>query len=120
MLGFPPGDPIPRPAQVFYRQNKQSFKTIVNLTQGSFTPPVQIPKSDGQLGLTITEVIDFSFAFQNPQLLQALAKRGITTPDQLSHILVQPLTAGSFGLPEENRRIVKAQMNYTEGEGINL
>ena len=31
-----------------------------------------------------------------------------------------PLTAGSFGLPEENRRIVKAQMLYTEGAGINL
>ncbi len=120
VLAFHPGDPITRAAQVFYRQNKQSYKTIVDLTHGTFTPPVLIPKSDGQLGLTITEVSDFSFAFQNPQFLQALARRGLTTPDQLSHVLVQPLTAGSFGLPEENRRIVKAQMLYTEGAGINL
>ena len=120
VLAFHPGDPIPRAAQVFYRQSKKSYKSIVDLTHGTFTPPVQIPKSDGQLGLTIAEVFDFSFAFQDPQFLHALARRGLTTPDQLAHVFVTPLTAGSFGLPEENRRIVKAQMYYTEGEGINL
>ena len=120
VLGFHPGDPIPRAAQVFYRQSKKSYKSIVDLTHGTFTPPVLIPKSDGQLGLTITEVFDFSFAFQDPQFLHALTRRGITTPDQLAHVFVTPLTAGSFGLPEENRRIVKAQMYCTEGEGINL
>ena len=81
---------------------------------------VQIPKSDGQLGLTITEVSDFSFAFQDPAFLQALARRGITTPDQLANVLVTPLTPGSFGLPEESRRIVKAQMYYRENAAINL
>ena len=120
VLAFHPGDPIPRAAQVFYRQSKKSYKSIVDLTHGTFTPPVLIPKSDGQLGLTIAEVFDFSFAFQDPQFLHALARRGLTTPDQLAHVFVTPLTAGSFGLPEENRRIVKAQMYYTEGEGINL
>ncbi len=63
---------------------------------------------------------DFSFAFQNPAFLAALARRGITTPSQLAHVLVAPLTPGSFGLPEEARRIVKAQMYFTEGAGINL
>jgi primary-amine oxidase len=120
VLSFHAGDPIPRAAQVFWRQDRKSYRSIVDLTHGTFTPPVLIPRSDGQLGLTITEVSDFSFAFQDARLLAALARRGISTPDQLAHILVQPLTAGSFGLPEENRRIVKAQMNYTEGEGINL
>jgi hypothetical protein len=56
-------------ATVFYRQNKRSFKTIVNLSAGTFTPPVLIPPSDGQLGLTITEVSDFSFVFQDPAFL---------------------------------------------------
>jgi len=109
-----------RMATVFYRQNKRSFKTIVNLSAGTFTPPALIPRSDGQLGLTITEVSDFSFAFQDPAFLAALALRGIRSPEQLQKVFVTPLTPGSFGLPEEARRIVKAQMYYTEGAGINL
>ena len=35
-------------------------------------------------------------------------------------MFVTPLTAGSFDLPEESRRIVKAQMYSLEGSGINL
>ena len=109
-----------RMATVFYRQNKKSYKTIVNLSAGTFTPPVLIPISDGQLGLTITEVSDFFFAFQDPAFLRALALRGIRSAQQLQKVFVTPLTPGSFGLPEEARRIVKAQMYYTEGAGINL
>ncbi len=113
------GNP-PRQATVYYRQNRQSYKSTVNLTAGSYTPPVLIPISDGQLGLTIQEVLDFSFAFQDPAFLAALSRRGVRTPAQLAKVLVTPLTAGTFGLPEENKRIVKAQMYVTEGTGINL
>ena len=109
-----------RMATVFYRQNKKSYKTIINLSAGTFTPPVLIPVSDGQLGLTITEVSDFSFAFQDPSFLNALALRGIRGAQQLQKVFITPLTPGSFGLPEEARRIVKAQMYFTEGGGINL
>jgi len=35
-------------------------------------------------------------------------------------VLVTPLTPGSFGLPEESRRIVKAQMYYRNNAAINL
>ena len=63
---------------------------------------------------------DFSFVFQDPGFLNALALRGIRTPQQLQKVFVTPLTPGSFGLPEESRRIVKAQMYYTEGGVINL
>ena len=120
VLAFQPGDPITRAATVFFRQNKTSYKTVVNLDNGTFTAPVLIPKSAGELGLTITEVSDFSFAFQDPAFLQALAKRGITTAEQLANVLVTPLTPGSFGLPEESRRIVKAQMYDRGGAAINL
>ena len=109
-----------RMASVFWRQNKQSFRSTVNLSAGTFTPPRLIPRSEGQLGLTISEVIDFSFAFQDRAFLAALARRGISTPAQLQKVFVTPLTPGSFGLPEEARRIVKAQMYYTEGAAINL
>jgi len=109
-----------RQATVFWRQNKQSFKSVVNLQAGSFTPRQLIARTQGQLGLTITEVVDFSFAFQDPAFLHALARRGIKTPQQLQQVLVTPLTPGSFGLPEEQRRIVKAQMYYTDGASINL
>ena len=112
--------PLPRQATVFFRQNRQSFKSTVNLSDGTFTRPALIPISDGQLGLTITEVSDFSFAFADPAFLAALARRGIRTPAQLAKVFVTPLTAGSFGLPEENKRIVKAQMYYTDGAAINL
>src|SRR5687768_17231828 len=46
VLGFQPGNPIPRSATVFFRQNKESFRSVVNLTAGTFTPPVKIPKSE--------------------------------------------------------------------------
>jgi len=121
VLGFQSRGSLPdRQATVFYRQNRQSFKSTVNLSAGSFTPPVLIPRSDGQLGLTITEVSDFSFAFQDAGFLRALALRGIRSPQQLQKVFVTPLTPGSFGLPEESRRIVKAQMYYTDGARINL
>src|SRR5688572_26452188 len=119
VLGVTPGDGARR-ATVFFRQNKKSFKSIVNLTKGSFTPPVEIPRSDGQLGLTLQEIIDFAFVLEDPAFLRALARRGIDTPDELAKVLVTPLTPGSFGLPEEKRRIVKAQMYNTAGTGINL
>ena len=121
VLGTHRGGAAPsREATVFYRQNRQSFKSTVNLSRGSFTRPLLIPVSDGQLGLTIQEVFDFSFAFQDAQFLSALARRGIRGPAQLAKVFVTPLTPGSFGLPEESRRIVKAQMYYTDGAGINL
>ncbi len=43
VLGFHPGDPVARRATVFFRQNKKSFRSVVNLTSGSFTAPVEIP-----------------------------------------------------------------------------
>ena len=121
VLGLRPGSPPPpRLATVFYRQNRQSYKSTVNLGAGTFTPPALIPISDGQLGLTIQEVFDFSFAFEDPDFLAALARRGIRTPAQRAKVFVTPLTAGSFGLPFEDRRIVKAQMYSSEGTAINL
>jgi primary-amine oxidase len=120
VLGFQPGNPIPRSATVFFRQNKESFRSVVNLTAGTFTPPVKIPKSEGQLGLTIGEIFDFAFLFQNQDFLAALALRGIDSPPELARVFVTPLTAGSFGLPEESRRIVKAQMYFLEGAVSNL
>jgi primary-amine oxidase len=120
VLGFHAGDPIARAATVYFRQDKRSYRSVVDLGHGTFTPPVQIPRSDGQLGLTITEVSDFTFAFADPAFLAALARRGLTTPAQLANVLVTPLTPGSFGLPEESRRIVKAQMYYRDGAAINL
>lgn len=120
VLAFQPGDSIPRLAMVFFRQNKRSFRTTVNLNDGSFTPPVEIPRNDGQLGLTIRKLVDFSFVLQNQDFLEAMAARGIDSPPELEKVFVTPLTAGSFGLPEESRRIVKAQMYDLQGSGINL
>ena len=120
VLSFQPGSNIPRSATVFFRQNKRSFKTTVNLNNGTFTPPIEIPKRKGQLGLTIQEIIDFSFVFQNQAFLNAMSARGIDTAEKLAKVLVTPLTPGAFGLPEEDRRIVKAQMYNIEGAGINL
>jgi primary-amine oxidase len=120
VLAFHAGDPIPRFARVFYRQNERSFKTVVNLGTGTFSDPVLIPRRDGQLGLTIQEIFDFSFLFDDPAFLSAMAARDIDTPEELAHVLVTPLTASAFGLPEEQHRIVKAQMYFLEGAGVNL
>ena len=121
VLNWRPGNPPPpRQATVFWRQIRQSFKTTMNLGAGTYTPPALTPISEGQLGLTTQEVFDFSFAFKDTAFLKALARRGIRTQAQLAKAFVTPLTAGSFGLPEENKRIVKAQWYCTEGAGINL
>ena len=118
VLNWRSGDaPLSRQATVFFRQNRQSFKSTVNLADGTFTRPVLIPISDGQLGLTITEVSDFSFAFTDPAFLAALARRGIRTPAQLAKVFVTPLTAGAFGLPEESKRIVKADVYKRQHQG---
>lgn len=120
VLTFEPGDAILRSATVFFRQNKQSFRTVVDLTESSFTPPVEILASDGQLGLTFQELVDFSFVFQHPDIRAALATRGIDARKERDDILVMPYTSGAFGLPEDTHRIVKAQMYNTQGAGINL
>lgn len=120
VLGFHAGDPLSRTATVHFRQNKKSFRSTVNLTAGTFSPPAMIPRSEGQLGLTIGELFSFSFLADNADFKAALARRGIDTPEELQDVLVTPLTPGSFGLPEESRRIVKAQMYFVEGAGINL
>lgn len=121
VLAWETGDPIPRSATVFFRQpNKTSYKTTVDLVNETYTTPVKIKNKDGQLGLTIQEIIDFSFAFEDPSFLAALAARGIDTPEELANVFVTPLTAGAFGLAEEEHRIVKAQMYDISGAGINL
>lgn len=120
VLGSATGSAVARRAAVFFRQDKKSFRTVVNLTNRTFTRPVEIPTSEGQLGLTIQELFDFSFVFSDAAFLAAMARRGIDTEDELAKVFVTPLTPGSFGLPEEQRRIVKAQMYSTAGAGINL
>ena len=121
VLNFHAGDPLTtRSATVYFRQNKKSYRSIVNLTAGTFTAPVLIPASDGQLGLTIAEVSTLGFAVETPAVRNALALRGLDTPEKRLNVLVTPLTPGSFGLPEESHRIVKAQMYYTDFAGINL
>jgi primary-amine oxidase len=120
VLAFQPGQAVPRQATVFFRQDKRSFRTVVNITDRTFTPPVEIPPSAGQLGLTIQELFDFSFVFTDPAFLRAMARRGIATPEALAKVFVSPPTSGAFGLPEERRRIVKAQMYNVDGAGINI
>jgi primary-amine oxidase len=120
VLAFPASGPLPRLATVHFRQHKESFRSIVNLTDGTHSTPVQIPIQEGQLGLTITEVFNFGFLFEDPQFLNALAARGLDTPEEVAQVFVTPLTAGSFGLPEEIHRIVRAQMYYVEGGLVNL
>jgi primary-amine oxidase len=120
VLAFHPGDTIPRAATVFFRQEGKSYRTVVDLTAGTYSPLVEIPIGDGQLGLTIQEILDFSYAFEDPALLDALAARGIDTSEELANVFIQPLTAGSFGLPEESKRIVKGQLLYIEGASTNF
>ena len=55
VLAFTPGDTLTRRATVFYRQNKRSYTSDIDLTAGSCSPPRLIPRSEGQLGLTITD-----------------------------------------------------------------
>ena len=100
VLAFHPRRPDPARGAGLLPPEQEELQDHRRPDHGTFTPPVLIPKSDGQLGLTITEVSDFSFAFQNPAFLQRSPARPHHARPAL-HVLVQPLTAGSFGLPEE-------------------
>lgn len=111
---------VSRQALVYYRQDQRSFRSVVDLDNGTFTPPIKIPHRDGQLGLTIGEIFDFGFLIADPAFRAAMADRGIVSEDALAKVFVTPLTAGSYHLPEERSRIVKAQMYFLEGAGINL
>jgi Cu2+-containing amine oxidase len=73
VLAFVPGNPIPRSATVYFRQNKKSYKMVVNLLTGASAKPALILISDGQRGLTITDVSDFLFAFSNPAFYQVIS-----------------------------------------------
>ncbi len=53
-----------------------------------------IPRSEGQLGLTITEVVDFSFVFQDPAFLNALALRGLRSAGAAAEGLRHAADAG--------------------------
>ena len=108
-------------ATVFFRQNKQSFKSDRQPEPGQLhaagadSAQRGPARPDDHRGQSTS-----ASSFQDPAFLNALALRGISTPQQLQQVLVTPLTPGSFGLPEEQRRIVKAQMYYTDGASINL
>ncbi len=118
VLGFHAGDPLTRVRHRLSsaRTRRATGRSSIS-TAGTFTPPVLIPASDGQLGLTIAEVSTLGFAVETPAVRNALALRGLDTPEKRLNVLVTPLTPGSFGLPEESHRIVKAQMYYTDFAG---
>ena len=41
VLAFHAGDPIPRAATVFFRQNERSYRSVVDLIAGSYSTPVR-------------------------------------------------------------------------------
>ena len=96
------GDPIPRAATVFFRQDKKSYKTVVNLTHGTFTPPMVIPKQrrparpDDHRGERLLVRVPGP-RFPGTRSRCAASRR----PASSHNVLVTPLTPGSFGLPEE-------------------
>ena len=69
--GAPHGDRVLPPEQEELQDHRQPERRRRSRRRCSSRP------SEGQLGLTITEVSDFSFVFQDPAFLSALALRGI-------------------------------------------
>ena len=106
VLAWKPGDLFDRSASAMVKQGSQVYEAIVNLTQKQVTS--WTPVDGVQSGILLSEWTGAQAITQaDPNWQDAMAKRGITEADY-KQIMCAPLSAGYYGLPEEEgRRLFK-------------
>lgn len=114
VLAWKEGDPEPRAATVHFKTPDGAFVAEVDLAGDSV---VSIEPAPGETMILLAEFLTaMELATGAPEFVAGLEKRGLTA-DQ---VFCLPLTAGRFGLPEEEgRRLMKVPC-YLLPEGTNF
>ncbi|NRG19568.1 tyramine oxidase [Rhizobiales bacterium] len=114
VLAWKEGDPEPRAATVHFKTPDGAFVAEVDLAGDSV---VSIEPAPGETMILLAEFLTaMELATGAPEFVAGLEKRGLTA-DQ---VFCLPLTAGRFGLPEEEgRRLMKVPC-YLLPEGSNF
>ncbi|MDQ0315096.1 copper amine oxidase [Amorphus orientalis] len=102
VLAWQEGDPEPRTVTVHLKRPDGAFVAEVDLADDSVT---SIEPAPGETMILLAEFLEaMQLATSAPEFVEGLDKRGLTPDD----VFCLPLTAGSFGLPEEEgRRLMK-------------
>lgn len=102
VLAWNEGDPEPREAVVHAVTDEGTFKGIVDIAAGEV---VSFEPAEGQSMILLEEFLNaMNLALGDEAFVAALAKRDLRPED----VFCLPLTAGAFGLPEEEgRRLMK-------------
>ena len=105
VLEWKPGDPVQRQAFVIVKRARDTFEAVVDITERKVVSWNQV--KGVQPGILLTE--EWTAAQRivagDPEWRAAMRKRGI---DDLQHVVCVPLTAGYYGIPEEEAaRLVK-------------
>jgi len=102
VLGWSDGDPEPRAVTVHFKTPDGAFIAEVDLVGDSVT---SVEPAPGETMILLAEFLEaMNLAVSAPAFVEGLEKRGLTPDD----VFCLPLTAGAFGLPEEEgRRLMK-------------
>jgi primary-amine oxidase len=115
VLGFAPGDPIPRAADVVVldKGTGQTFEVIVDLVERRVTSWEEIP--DAQPPVLWEEWDEAEAAAKgDPRFVEACRKRGI---EDLEYVFVDPVSAGNFGFEHETGRRLVRGVAYWRRDG---
>lgn len=114
VLNWREGQPEPRAAEVHFKTAEGAFVAEVNLAGDAV---VSVEPAAGETMILLTEFLTaMELATSDPAFVAGLEKRGLTAAD----VFCLPLTAGRFGLAEEDgRRLMKVPC-YVLPEGSNF
>lgn len=114
VLAWRDGDPEPRAVEVHFKNDKGAFVAEVDLAGDRV---VSVEPAGGETMILLAEFMTaMELATGDPAFVDGLGKRGLK-PDQ---VFCLPLTAGRFGLAEEDgRRLMKVPC-YVLPDGTNF
>lgn len=114
VLGWREGDPEPRTVEVHFKTGDEVFIAEVDLAGNAV---VSVEPAPAETMILVAEFMTaMELATSNPDFVAGLEKRGLTA----EQVFCLPLTAGRFGLPEEEgRRLMKVPC-YVLPEGSNF
>lgn len=105
VMAWRPGQPISRRALAVVKVDDDVFEAVVDVSRGIVVSWKQVRGVEP--GILLSEESSFAarIVVANERFQEALARRGITSPD---NVICIPNTVGSYGIPdEEGRRLVK-------------
>ncbi len=112
VLGWKPGEPLPREAFVHLRQSNRGFEAVVDLVGKRLVDWRAVTERQYMASMDESDWVREAMV-ANPEVLQALKRRGIT---DLTVIDCSPANNGYLGTPEERDRRL-AYVSCFDGHG---